>query len=727
MISSQDLAIELAAMRRLHVVATRLIEDCSFETLLGEILEAALDVVGAEKGVIQLFDADCCALRLAVQRGFGPDFVREFQVVKSGVGICGTAMREGRRIVVQDATTHPLFDQYQAIVAAAGFKGVQSTPMVSREGELLGMLSTHFGDARCPNDGELRFLDLLARQAADFIERTRNIEAVKAAATRSAQLQQLTAVLANAVTPHDAARAIGREACSALGARAAFVWLLTADGRRLELVSYDGYQGLALDPYRSIAVEAPVAIADAVRRRDIVFLGNREDCERAYPAVLDAADEGSRAWVAVPLATEEEAFGGFVLSFAEERVFGGADETFLRTIAQQCTQTIVRARLFEAARVADRRKDEFLAMLGHELRNPLAPILTALQMMTLKGTTGGERERDIIERQTRHLVRLVDDLLDISRITRGKIELRRARTDIAIVLAKAVEMASPILEQRSHHLQIEAARNVHYVDGDESRLAQVFHNLLTNAAKYTPIGGQIALRLMTSGGAVVIEVEDDGDGIAAELLPSIFEPFVQGERGVDRSQGGLGLGLALVHSLVTLHNGSVAGYSEGPRRGSRFVVSFPVSVQAEPPAIVPAIGPLLSAARRRRVLLVDDNADAVETLADLLRSSDHEVLVTLDGPAALARAEAFGPEVALLDIGLPVMDGYELARKLQTLLPTPIRLVAITGYGQEHDRQRCLDAGFAEHLVKPVEWRQVLAAVEHEESSGARSAVLEHA
>jgi signal transduction histidine kinase/ActR/RegA family two-component response regulator len=701
MISSQDLAIELAAMRRLHVVATRLIEDCSFETLLGEILEAALDVVGAEKGVIQLFDADCCALRLAVQRGFGPDFVREFQVVKTG--------------------------EYQAIVAAAGFKGgVQSTPMSSREGELLGMLSTHFGDARSPNDGELRFLDLLARQAADFIERTRNIEAVRAAATRTARLQQLTAVLANAVTPQDAARAIGREACSAFGARAAFVWLLTADGRRLELVSYDGYQGVALEPFRTIAVDAPVPIADAVQRRDIVFLGNLEECERAYPTVV-AADGESRAWAAVPLATDEEAFGGFVLSFAEERAFGAADETFLRTIAQQCTQTIVRARLFEAARVADRRKDEFLAMLGHELRNPLAPILTALQMMTLKGTVGGERERDIIERQTRHLVRLVDDLLDISRITRGKIELRRARTDIAVVLAKAVEMASPILEQRSHHFHIEAARNVHYVDGDESRLAQVFHNLLTNAAKYTPIGGRIALRLKTAGGAVVVEVEDDGDGIGADLLPSIFEPFVQGERGVDRSQGGLGLGLALVHSLVALHNGSVAGYSEGPGRGSRFVVSLPVSVHAEPPAIVPAVGPLQSAARRRRVLLVDDNADAVETLADLLRSSDHEVLVTLDGPAALARAAAFEPEVALLDIGLPVMDGYELARKLQTLLPTPIRLVAITGYGQEHDRQRCLDAGFAEHLVKPVEWRRVLAAVENEESLAARAAAAEHA
>jgi signal transduction histidine kinase/ActR/RegA family two-component response regulator len=717
MITREDLAIELAAMRRLHVVATRLIEDSSFDALLEEILDAAIDVVGAEKGTIQLFDPQRDALWLAVQRGFGDAFLQDFHLVTPGVGACGTAMREGRRVVVEDATTNPLFDQYRTQVIAAGFRGVQATPLISREGELLGMLSTHVGEARSPTDCELRFLDLLARQAADFIERTRNIDAIKAAAARTARLQQLTAVLADAVTPEDAARAIGREASTALGAQAAFVWLLTSDGRRLELVSSDGYQGPQLDPYLTIPIDAPVAIADALRRREIVFVGNPKAREQAYPVTSNGADDGFRAWAAIPLATEEECFGGFALSFAEERVFGEADDAFLRTIAQQCTQTIVRARLFEAARIADRRKDEFLAMLGHELRNPLAPILTALQMMTLKGVSGGAREREIIERQTRHLGRLVDDLLDISRITRGKIELRRARCDLAAILAKAVEMASPILEQRNHHFQIEAARNVHYVDGDESRLAQVFHNLLTNAAKYTHSGGNIALRLTSSDGAAVIEVEDNGDGIAAELLPSIFEPFVQGERSVDRSQGGLGLGLSLVNSLVTLHGGSVAAYSDGLGRGSRFVVSLPAAAYAEPAAVAPNAGPLQSSAQRRRVLLVDDNADAVETLADLLRSSDHEVLVTLDGPAALAQAAAFGPEVALLDIGLPVMDGYELARKLRRLLPTPIRLVAITGYGQEHDRQRCFDAGFAEHLVKPVEWRQVLAAVEFEEAS----------
>ncbi|HMI86028.1 MAG TPA: GAF domain-containing protein, partial [Polyangiaceae bacterium] len=234
MTASQDLAIELAAMRRLHLVATRLIEDSSFHALLGEILDAALDVVGGVKGTIQLFDSQCFALRLVVQRGFDDDFVREFQLVKGGEGTCGTAMREGRRVVVEDATTNPLFEQYRKLVIAAGFKGVQSTPLVSREGELLGMLSTYFDDPAAPTDCELRVLDLLARQAADFIERTRSIEAVKAAASRTVRLQQLTTVLADAVTPQDAARAIGREASDALGAAAAVVWLLTGDGRRLE-------------------------------------------------------------------------------------------------------------------------------------------------------------------------------------------------------------------------------------------------------------------------------------------------------------------------------------------------------------------------------------------------------------------------------------------------------------------------------------------------------------
>ncbi|HWN68997.1 MAG TPA: hybrid sensor histidine kinase/response regulator, partial [Haliangium sp.] len=333
----------------------------------------------------------------------------------------------------------------------------------------------------------------------------------------------------------------------------------------------------------------------------------------------------------------------------------------------------------QAARAADRRKDEFLAMLGHELRNPLAPILTALQLMALRGDKGAERERAIIERQARHLVRLVDDLLDVSRITRGKIELDRVPTGLASVMAKAVEMASPLLERRSHQLELDVQPEL-LVDGDAVRLAQVFQNLLTNAAKYTPPGGHIAVRGRRQGADVVVEIQDDGIGISAHLLTSVFEPFVQGERAPDRSEGGLGIGLMLVRSLVELHGGSVTAYSEGAGKGSRFDVRLPLlrTAGGERPATgpQPALEPVATGCR---VLLVDDNADAAEMLAQVLRRVGHELAVAHDGPSALATARSFQPDVALLDIGLPVMDGYELARHLRAALPRPPLFIAITG------------------------------------------------
>jgi PAS domain S-box-containing protein len=365
----------------------------------------------------------------------------------------------------------------------------------------------------------------------------------------------------------------------------------------------------------------------------------------------------------------------------------------------------------QAARVADRRKDEFLAMLGHELRNPLAPILTALQLMSLRGDKGAERERAIIERQARHLVRLVDDLLDVSRITRGKIELERAPTELAAVIAKAVEMASPLLERRSHALALDVQPEL-VVDGDPVRLAQVFQNLLTNAAKYTQPGGHVAVRGRRQGEDAVVEIHDDGIGIAAHLLSSVFEPFVQGERALDRSEGGLGIGLMLVRSLVELHGGSVTAHSDGAGKGSRFDVTLPLLRAGA--AGRPTTGPqsvLAPSTAGRRVLLVDDNSDAAEMLAQLLRGVGHQVTVAHDGPSALAAARAFAPEVALLDIGLPVMDGYELARHLRAALPRAPLFIALTGYGQQHDRQRSLDAGFVDHMVKPVDPARLIDAL----------------
>ena len=355
------------------------------------------------------------------------------------------------------------------------------------------------------------------------------------------------------------------------------------------------------------------------------------------------------------------------------------------------------------AEAANRTKDEFLAMLGHELRNPLAPMRTALQLMRLRGGDTLERERTVIERQTQHLVRLVDDLLDVSRITRGKIELRRERLDIADAVAKAIEMASPLLEERQHDLSVDVPRGL-AIDADSARLAQIIANLLTNAAKYTEAGGTVSITAGREGEWMAIRVRDSGIGIAPEMLPRVFDMFTQERQELDRTQGGLGLGLTIVRNLVTLHGGTVEVTSGGRGKGSEFIVRLPVSHSA---ADVPQASSSPSIVRRNtsaaRVLIVDDNADAAEMFADFIETLGYEVRKVHDGPAALRVSAEFEPAVALLDIGLPVMDGYELAGRLREIAPGRVKLIAVTGYGQEADRERAKTAGFHAHLVKPVD------------------------
>ncbi|RKG92724.1 ATP-binding protein [Corallococcus terminator] len=359
------------------------------------------------------------------------------------------------------------------------------------------------------------------------------------------------------------------------------------------------------------------------------------------------------------------------------------------------------------AESANRAKDEFLAMLGHELRNPLAPILTALQLMRLRGDTVAERERTLIERQVTHLVRMVDDLLDVSRVTRGKVTLKRERTTLTDVVAKAIEQTSPLIGERQHTLEVDLPEHGTVLDGDTTRLAQVFANLLTNAAKYTEPGGFIAVTGSREGKELIISVRDTGAGIAPEMMPRVFDLFVQEHQALDRSQGGLGLGLAIAKSLVSLHEGTISAHSAGRGRGSTFTVRLP-ALEAEVPAALPvpqpgALVPTEPIPVNARVLIVDDNKDAADVLSESLAFLGCDTRVAYDGPSGLEAAKGFLPEIALLDIGLPVMDGYELARLLrQQEEPRVMKLVAVTGYGQESDRQRSKAAGFDAHLVKPL-------------------------
>jgi signal transduction histidine kinase len=349
--------------------------------------------------------------------------------------------------------------------------------------------------------------------------------------------------------------------------------------------------------------------------------------------------------------------------------------------------------------MSSRIKDEFLAMLGHELRNPLAPIVTALKLMKLRDT-GTAHEQAVIQRQVDHLVRLVDDLLDVSRIASGKVELRKETVALADVLNKAIEMTSPLLEQKQHRLLVDMPTARWH--GDPARLAQVVSNLLSNAARYTPAGGHITLSTRVKGGDLQIQVTDDGNGIAPALLPHIFDLFVQGNRQLDRAKGGLGIGLALVRNLVQMHGGQVSAYSAGEGRGSTFTLALPGSVVAESDAPA-AAAPDAMAGTGARVLVVDDNLDAADSLGDLLGALGYHATVAYDPAQAIAAAGGAMPQVAILDIGLPGMDGFELAGHLRRLPDgAALKLIALSGYGQEHDKSRSRAAGFDAHLVKPV-------------------------
>ncbi|GAB3470575.1 hypothetical protein GCM10027321_41120 [Massilia terrae] len=393
----------------------------------------------------------------------------------------------------------------------------------------------------------------------------------------------------------------------------------------------------------------------------------------------------------------------------------------IAVVAFEVTEAVLATRMAEAA---NRSKDEFLAMLGHELRNPLAPIMSALEVMRLRGVDKLRREHGIIERQARHLVGLVDDLLDVARVAEGKIKLRREWIELYEAVALAVETTAPLLEERNHPLRLELPREGLPLLADRQRLSQVIANLLTNAAKYSDRGSIIRVLGRQEGEEVVLEVHDSGQGIAPDLLPRVFDMFYQNPQNLARSHGGLGLGLTIVRSLVALHGGTVSAASAGLGSGSAFTVRLPgagAAAHAEHGSQAPAATPEPA---RHRILVVDDNVDAAMTLAELLRSYGHEVETAFDGPAALDKLRSFWPALAILDIGLPGMDGYALAAQMRAQAQgRPLRLVALTGYGQADDRTRALAAGFDRHMTKPVDTDALLAVVAG--PGGARSGLAQ--
>lgn len=418
------------------------------------------------------------------------------------------------------------------------------------------------------------------------------------------------------------------------------------------------------------------------------------------PVILVSARAGDEARIA---ALESGAADYIVKPFAPREL--------VARVATQLELARARAHLQELARAANeanQHKEEFLAMLGHELRNPLAPIVTALQILRLRGTAADEHE--VIERQVGHLVRLVDDLLDVSRIAQGKVELKREVFELSTAVERAVEQVSPLLESRRQTMTVDVPERGLSILADPGRMMQVLVNLLTNAARYSPDRSRIEVCAEAEEGLVRVRVVDEGIGIEPELLGQIFERFVQRAQGRDRTRGGLGLGLAIVKNLVELHGGNVWAHSAGPGQGAEFVVELP-RAPARPRTADLQLTVVAPPDGHRRILVVDDNADAAEMLAMGLDALGHEVMVAHDGPGALEVAETWRPDLALLDIGLPVMDGFQLATELRAAIPG-IQLVAVTGYGQKTDRQRSEAAGFAAHLVKPISLESVVDTID---------------
>jgi signal transduction histidine kinase len=551
-----------------------------------------------------------------------------------------------------------------------------------------------------------------ARQAClDLLERERaHRQAAEAAEGRAAFLADAGALLGPSPDYESALAALARFAVPFL---ADWCAVHLRDGDRVRLV---GLAGTALD--RPITAEdvqqcytldlsAEHGVARVLRTgvtEILPAIGEPLLHETAgspkQVRTLQALELGSS--LIVPMTLRGQTLG--TLAFARsgpDRAYGPAERALAEDLGRRAAAAVDNGRAYRRLADADRRQDEFLAMLAHELRNPLAPLRNALYMLRQHGHPApAEWAWEVANRQVRHLGRVVDGLLDVSRVTRGRVKLQREAVDLAALARRAVDAAHPLFEARQHHCRLHLPDDPLFVEADPLRLEQVLANLLDNAARYTGPGGRIDVAVRGEGGAAVVEVKDNGLGIDPHVLPRVFNLFEQGERPLDRSQGGLGIGLTLAQRLVELHGGSIEAASAGPGQGSTFTIRLPARGAApDEPAALPAPLP-----KGRRVLVVDDNRDLAESLAMVLRLWGHDVRVAYDGRAALEAARAQPPEVVFLDIGLPHLDGFEVARRMREHPELKgARIVAVTGYGCDEDRKRSQEAGFDVHLTKPVD------------------------
>jgi signal transduction histidine kinase/CheY-like chemotaxis protein len=541
---------------------------------------------------------------------------------------------------------------------------------------------------------------------ADITERKRAEVVLAAAARRDAFRVALSDALRLLAAPNEVRRAACRVLRRHLGANRAFFAEVDSSGTHF-VVDEDETEGVTSVAGRHRVDDFGQRVLGLGREGHVVIVNDVESDERldqdaraVYRGLFVAA------YVAAPLIKEGRLAAGLVVNQSSPRTWTDEEIALVEETADRTWAAVERARAEQELREADRRKDEFLAILAHELRNPLAPLRNALEVMKLAPGDGKmvEQARDMMTRQVVQMVRLIDDLLDVSRISRGKVELRRERCELAQIIKQAAEMNRPLIEATSQHLTIDMPAGSILVDADPTRMAQVFANLLNNAAKYTERGGQITLTVEQQGEWAVIFVRDTGIGIPPEMLPRVFDMFLQVDRSLEKAQGGLGVGLSLVKGLVELHGGSVEAHSDGLGRGSEFVVRLPLAPTLHVQPARRARKELVPASARRRILVVDDNRDAAISMATLFGALNYETRTAFDGLEAIQTAMDFRPAIVLLDIGMPRLNGYETCRRMREQpWGRNMVIVALTGWGRDEDQQRSKAAGFDFHLVKPVD------------------------
>jgi PAS domain S-box-containing protein len=560
------------------------------------------------------------------------------------------------------------YEPFHRVAKTLGLRAVHSTPILNREGDILGVISVHFDQPRTPSESEEQFADMCARHAASAIESARAQQELRESEARFRQMADHAPVL---------------------------IWVHGLDGREFVNREYLRFVGGTFDDLRGD------------RWLDYVHPDDRASYLEAY---LSAFERQQTFEAQMRLRRADGAYRWLRSTGSPRFTPGGR---FIGYIGCSVDITDIKSSE-ETLRVADRRKDEFLATLAHELRNPLAPLRNSLQILRLSEKQEHAPIHAMMDRQLDHLVRLVDDLMEVSRITRGRIDLRRERVLLATILRGAVETTQPLIDAAGHRLHIEMPEDPVVLDADAVRLVQVFANLLSNAAKYTDPGGEICLSARCDQDRVRVSVRDTGIGISREMLPRIFDLFIQGDHAPRQPRASLGIGLTIVRHLVEMHAGSVTARSAGLRRGSEFVVTLPaVAARAETEVIGGQFGRGSGQLEGYRMLVVDDSKDGADSLVLILEMLGAEVRVAYDAPSALDVLDNYSPSVMLLDIGLPGMDGYELARRVrQRPGGSDAMLIALTGWGQAEDRERSAKAGFDRHLVKPLEIDDLMSVLD---------------